>query len=231
MPAEQDTSDADDDFDDEDFDFLDENPDQSRQAIATSAAEPDPGEGSAQPNRLDVLNNMKSAAMLRLEDSGEFTENMHTQAETDSDMPSEPAHALSVLGRSAAADDDYWFFESWNEDESGAEIALQTTAQAEGTQALGDWITQGAPSEVLDYQRTEDSLMLVWDDLETDAQEPDVAVESDPFDEDVKHVLMNGKSVAEVYGDPNLTVADLTVIPLSSALIVGLEPEPEPEAA
>lgn len=89
---------------------------------------------------------------------------------------------------------------------------------------LGDWITEGEPSEVLDYENEKDSLMLVWDDLVDGAQEPDVDVAHDPYDNEVMHVLMNGKSVAEVYGDPELTVSDVTIIPLSSALIVGLEP-------
>ena len=89
---------------------------------------------------------------------------------------------------------------------------------------LGDWITKGHPAEVLDYEPAKDSLMLVWDDLARTADEPDVTVESDPFDAEVMHILMNCKSVAEIYGDPELTVADITLIPLSSALIVGLEP-------
>lgn len=89
---------------------------------------------------------------------------------------------------------------------------------------LGDWITEGPPAEVLDYEPAKDSLMLVWDDLAPDGHEPTVSVESDPFDAEVMHIVMNGKSVAEIYGDPALSVADITTIPLSSALIVGLEP-------
>ena len=89
---------------------------------------------------------------------------------------------------------------------------------------LGDWITEGPPAEVLDYEPAKDSLMLVWDDLAPDGHEPTVSVERDPFDAEVMHIVMNGKSVAEIYGDPALSVADITTIPLSSALIVGLEP-------
>ena len=89
---------------------------------------------------------------------------------------------------------------------------------------LGDWIAEGHTAEVLDYEPAKDSLMLVWDDLATEGKEPLVTVESDPFDTEVMHILLNGKSVAEIYGDPALSVADITTIPLSSALIVGLEP-------
>lgn len=88
----------------------------------------------------------------------------------------------------------------------------------------GDWINRGGPSEILDYETGKESLMLVWDDMAENASEPACDVTSDPYDDEVKHVMMNGKSVAEVYGDPDLSVEDVTVIPLSSALIAGLEP-------
>ncbi len=88
----------------------------------------------------------------------------------------------------------------------------------------GDWLYENDDTEVLDYDAETESLILVWDDLAEGANEPEVSVEEDPFDEDVRQVMMNGKSVAEVYGDPNLNTADITVMPLSSALIVGLEP-------
>jgi hypothetical protein len=101
---------------------------------------------------------------------------------------------------------------------------LDVDAEANATPVkLWDWLVQGEPSEVLDYDARSDSLMLVWDDLADGAEEPAVRVEKDPFDADVMHVLMNDKSVAEIYGDPDLTSADITMIPLSSALIVGLE--------
>jgi hypothetical protein len=104
----------------------------------------------------------------------------------------------------------------------GADVS-EDMAEA-GETPLWEWIMQGAPAEVLDYTAEKESLVLVWDDLEDGASEPEVRVEQDPFDPEVMHVVMNDYSVAEVYGDPNLSASDLTVIPLSSALIVGLEP-------
>lgn len=90
--------------------------------------------------------------------------------------------------------------------------------------ALGEWILEGPPAEVVEYEADKDSLMLVWDDLADGAYEPEVRVEQDPDDSDVMHVVMNDYSVAEVHGEPTLSAADVTIIPLSSALIVGLEP-------
>ncbi len=90
--------------------------------------------------------------------------------------------------------------------------------------ALGDWVLQGPPAEMIEYEAEKESLMLVWDDLADGADEPEVRVEHDPDDAEVMHVVMNDYSIAEVHGDPNLSAQDVTVIPLSSALIVGLEP-------
>ncbi|MBW4706520.1 hypothetical protein KX928_01855 [Roseobacter sp. YSTF-M11] len=89
---------------------------------------------------------------------------------------------------------------------------------------LGDWITEGKGVEILDYEPAHDSLMLVWDDTSATADEPDVSVNPDPDDPEVMHISMNGVSVAEIYGDTELSVADLTLIPLSSAEAIGLEP-------
>lgn len=88
----------------------------------------------------------------------------------------------------------------------------------------GDWINQAKGAEVIDYEASRESLLVVWDDTDLDAHEPSLSVSPDPDDPEVMQVNMNGKVVADVYGDSNLSVADLTLIPLSSALIVGLSP-------
>ena len=112
------------------------------------------------------------------------------------------------------------FAASFGEDSSQDEMSMMQAAPV----ALGDWIMAGQSAEVLEYEAETESLMLVWDDLADDAHEPDVRVEQDPDDTEVMHVVMNDYSVAEVHGDPSLSTEDVTVIPLSSALIVGLEP-------
>lgn len=226
IPADQDTADADDEPDAENFPALEPNTDLLDQLDTIAAGDAAESAWPAQPNRLDVLNNIRSAGAARLGSSGEVSQNIVERADPEIGALDETAHPLSLIGRNVDENSDHWVLEGVGGIETDEQIALPTTEGDQATETLGDWIMRGAPSEVLDYQHTRESLMLVWDDLETDAKEPEVAVESDPFDEEVKHVLMNGKSVAEIYGDPNMTVADVTVIPLSSALIVGLEPEP-----
>lgn len=88
----------------------------------------------------------------------------------------------------------------------------------------GDWINQATAPEVIDYEAESESILVVWDDTNLDAREPSLSVSPDPDDPEVMQVNMNGKVVADVYGDSNLSVADLTLMPLSSALIVGLSP-------
>lgn len=88
----------------------------------------------------------------------------------------------------------------------------------------GDWISQAHGPEVIDYEADKESILVVWDDTSLEAQEPSLSVSPDPDDPEVMQVNMNGKPLADVYGDPELSVADLVLMPLSSALMVGLSP-------
>lgn len=101
---------------------------------------------------------------------------------------------------------------------------VETEAEAPHIDALlSDWIGQRDGAEILDYQAQTESLVVVWDDTNSDATEPEVSVAPAPDDPEVMQVSMNGEHVAEVYGDAELSVSDLTLIPLSSAVVVGLE--------
>lgn len=113
---------------------------------------------------------------------------------------------------------------NWSKSQADLARRPQNLTCAEEQVLVGDWIANGPVSEVIDYQASSESLVLVWDDLTPIAQEPLVSVVPDPDDDEIMHVMMNDKSVATVYGDPELTVSDVTLIPLSSALIVGLKP-------
>ena len=88
----------------------------------------------------------------------------------------------------------------------------------------GDWITQAETPEIIDYTARDEQLVLVWDDMTEGAAEPEVAVSADPDDPDVVHVEMNGAPLAEIHGEPGLTLADIALVALSSALIAGLKP-------
>lgn len=89
---------------------------------------------------------------------------------------------------------------------------------------VGDWISNATGPEVLDYEAARESIVVVWDDTDLDAVEPTLSVSPDPDDPEVMQVNADGKVLADIYGDCDLSVCDLTLIPLSSALIVGLTP-------
>jgi len=126
------------------------------------------------------------------------------------------------IGREAAPDSDA--SNEADDDPLASADDADSQSDAPDPDLLIEWIAKGKPAEALDYEPETEVLMLVWDDLAEGAEEPDVSVETDPHDEDVRHVLMNGNSVAEIYGDPELTEADVTIIPLSSAMVAGFAP-------
>ena len=105
--------------------------------------------------------------------------------------------------------------------EARGEVAARST---DDPIALGDWIKEAQGVETMTYEPKTDCLLLVWDDGSLGAVEPDVSVVADFIDPDIVHVFMNGIPVAEVNGDPDLTVADVTLVPLSVAGLVGLSP-------
>lgn len=88
---------------------------------------------------------------------------------------------------------------------------------------IGDWIDQRAGSDVIDYEPRTECLMLVWDDTSNGSAEPAVDVIPSPENPDVMNVSMNGETVAEVHGNSGFSITDLTLIPLSSAVAIGLE--------
>lgn len=90
--------------------------------------------------------------------------------------------------------------------------------------SLAEWVCQGTTAEAVDYQSESESLVLVWDDSRADAAEPDLSVTPDPDDPEVMQVRMGDDIVADVYGDSDLAVSDIIMIPLSAAEMVGLSP-------
>lgn len=90
-------------------------------------------------------------------------------------------------------------------------------------QALNHWIAERSGADRLDYEASTDGLMLIWDDSDAGATEPEVTVATDPENPAVMQIAMNGETVAQVHGDASLSASDLTLIPLSSAVEVGLE--------
>lgn len=86
---------------------------------------------------------------------------------------------------------------------------------------LGDWLADGEAAQIMDYTATDDSLVLVWDDSSISGSEPQIEVSIDADTEDQSLVWMDGTVVATVNGT-GILPGDITLIPLSTAIHVGL---------
>lgn len=154
-------------------------------------------------DEIDSVNGTLHAGLL---DDVHFSSEENSESAASQTIAAEPGNAEDVSN-----DDETFDFSVYD----GPEFTNFMT---------GDWINQANGPEVIDYEATNESILVVWDDTDFDAREPSLSVSPDPDDPEVMQVNMNGKVVADVYGDSDLSVADLTLMPLSSALIVGLSP-------
>jgi len=98
---------------------------------------------------------------------------------------------------------------------------IVTAGSGEDLIVVGDWIEGDRAAEVMDFDPQEDSLLLVWDDTASAAEAPDVSVAPDPENNDQMQVHVGDAIVALVNGR-SLFAADLSLIPLSSAIVSGL---------
>jgi Ca2+-binding RTX toxin-like protein len=85
---------------------------------------------------------------------------------------------------------------------------------------VGDWIGDEA-SEIIDFDVTEDDIMLVFDDTDTDVP-PEIALQTDPGNPLAVNVLMDGRAVASVLNAEELSIEDIVLIPSSLAQSSGL---------
>ncbi|MGB5865848.1 MAG: calcium-binding protein [Sulfitobacter sp.] len=87
---------------------------------------------------------------------------------------------------------------------------------------FGDWLGTGEAAEITDFSAEEDNIVLVWDDSEDDAVEPQITLAPLAEGSGQTLVMMNGLHIATVNGS-DLMPADIALIPLSTATQAGLE--------
>ncbi|MEP2640849.1 hypothetical protein [Roseobacter sp.] len=90
------------------------------------------------------------------------------------------------------------------------------------TADLDNWLAARQGPEIVQYDAQTDTLALVWDDTGRTASEPHLELSHPAEKPDVVRILVNGETVADVHGHPGLRPADLTLIPLSTAITAGL---------
>ncbi|KIN74752.1 calcium-binding protein [Sulfitobacter guttiformis] len=81
---------------------------------------------------------------------------------------------------------------------------------------LGDWLAHGEAAQIMDYVADDDSLLLVWDDSEAGAAEPELTLQIDPDRFDQTLILIDGTVIAAVNGT-DILPGDIALVPLSSA--------------
>ncbi|TLP65877.1 hypothetical protein FEE96_10305 [Parasedimentitalea maritima] len=85
---------------------------------------------------------------------------------------------------------------------------------------VGDWIDADQSIEMMDFDPTEDQLVLLWD-LQTQP-DPDIEVEADPDSPEYSVVRVNGTEVLRVNSTANLTASDITLLDQDSSDMIGL---------
>ena len=79
---------------------------------------------------------------------------------------------------------------------------------------LGDWITD--PVQVVDFDLSEDSLVLLYDEVAN--PDPVVAMQGDALIPDQVNVFLDGQLVASLSGAAGLMVSDINLVPQSQVL-------------
>ncbi|KEJ97321.1 Hemolysin-type calcium-binding repeat-containing protein [Pseudosulfitobacter pseudonitzschiae] len=96
-----------------------------------------------------------------------------------------------------------------------------TAGDGADTIVMGDWIEAEKSVEIVDFDATDDSIVLVWNDSDA-GPEPVITLQPDATDADIVHVLMDGITVADITGGATLTLGDIALIPLSAAQTSGI---------
>lgn len=80
---------------------------------------------------------------------------------------------------------------------------------------LGDWLDADHQGRIMDFNTTEDSLAIFYDD--SSGANPDITIQEDADVDGLHRVLLDGEVVAEVSSDARLTLDHVTLIPQSMA--------------
>jgi len=85
-----------------------------------------------------------------------------------------------------------------------------TTGEGADTVILGNWLSAAHQAEILDFEPDEDTLMVIYDDL--NGEMPDVDLAADPDDDGIMHVVMNGVAIAAVNNAAGLNAGHITLL-------------------
>ncbi|MFK7838461.1 MAG: hypothetical protein AB8B60_19810 [Sulfitobacter sp.] len=75
-----------------------------------------------------------------------------------------------------------------------------------------------AAVDISDFEAEDDSLLFIWDDSTGESEPPHINILADPENDGQLQVWLDDDVVAQVSGQSTLTEADISLIPLSSAI-------------
>lgn len=88
---------------------------------------------------------------------------------------------------------------------------IVTAGEGADSIALGEWLSgAGHQAQILDFDNSEDSLMVVYDDLA--GEEPEVSLVPDDNDPTTQHIVLNGMRIAAVANAADLTLDQIVLI-------------------
>lgn len=96
-----------------------------------------------------------------------------------------------------------------------------TAGDGDDSIVLGDWIAEGGIASIMDFDATEDDIVMVYDDTDTP---PEVTVQADPDNPTSAQIMLDGVAVAQVAGGAALAPEDIVLMPLSVAQASGMAP-------
>ena len=85
----------------------------------------------------------------------------------------------------------------------------------------GSWVTDSRAIDIIDFDSADDNILLIYED---DTEAPDISLQPDPYDLDVTQVLMDGVAVANIANGAEISIEDISLMPLSLAQSTGLAP-------
>ncbi len=94
--------------------------------------------------------------------------------------------------------------------------------EGEDSFILGQWLQGGDPVSLVDYDADEDQILLHYDPMRV--PEPDVEIRFGEDALDTAQIWLNGHFVAQVSNAPDLTIADVGLIPIKGPSLSGLTP-------
>ena len=97
---------------------------------------------------------------------------------------------------------------------------IVTGGEGKDTIVVGDWIEDGSPASIVDFEADTDQLLVVFDEIGD--EEPELILEQSDVEDDVMNVLMDGNLIAKISPGSAVDPEDVSLVSLATAKSMGL---------